>query len=146
MSGNLEALVSRYKEDTRTKKINEFLQKDTPSRIRLEGLVGAQESFVLSATYLLSPRVYIYIAIDKEEAAYLQNTLEAIHDASDVLFFPDSFKRPMQFEEINNSNVLQRTEVVNKLRMKSSKPRIVVSYPEALFEKVVDPALSLIHI
>jgi transcription-repair coupling factor (superfamily II helicase) len=141
VSGNLEALVSRYKEDTRTKKINEFLQKDTPSRIRLEGLVGAQESFVLSATYLLSPRVYIYIAIDKEEAAYLQNTLEAIHDASDVLFFPDSFKRPMQFEEINNSNVLQRTEVVNKLRMKSSKPRIVVSYPEALFEKVVDPAI-----
>ena len=141
MSENLEALVSRYKEDTRTKKINEFLQKDTPSRIRLEGLVGAQESFVLSATYLLSPRVYIYIAIDKEEAAYLQNTLEAIHDASDVLFFPDSFKRPMQFEEMNNSNVLQRTEVVNKLRMKSSKPRIVVSYPEALFEKVVDPAI-----
>ncbi|MDA9181648.1 transcription-repair coupling factor [Saprospiraceae bacterium] len=141
MSGNLEALVSRYKEDTRTKKINEFLQKDTPSRVRLEGLVGAQESFVLSATYLLSPKVYIYIAIDKEEAAYLQNTLEAIHDASDVLFFPDSFKRPMQFEEMNNSNVLQRTEVVNKLRMKSSKPRIVVSYPEALFEKVVDPAI-----
>ena len=141
MSGNLEALVSRYKEDTRTKKINEFLQKDTPSRIRLEGLVGAQESFVLSATYLLSPRVYIYIAIDKEEAAYLQNTLEAIHDASDVLFFPDSFKRPMQFEEMNNSNILQRTEVVNKLRIKSSKPRIVVSYPEALFEKVVNPAI-----
>jgi|TARA_B110000483_G_scaffold39626_1_gene49030 transcription-repair coupling factor (superfamily II helicase) len=141
VSGNLEALVSRYKEDTRTKKINEFLQKDTPSRVRLEGLVGAQESFVLSATYLLSPKVYIYIAIDKEEAAYLQNTLEAIHDASDVLFFPDSFKRPMQFEEMNNSNVLQRTEVVNKLRMKSSKPRIVVSYPEALFEKVVDPAI-----
>jgi len=141
VSGNLEALVSRYKEDTRTKKINEFLQKDTPSRIRLEGLVGAQESFVLSATYLLSPRVYIYIAIDKEEAAYLQNTLEAIHDASDVLFFPDSFKRPMQFEEMNNSNILQRTEVVNKLRIKSSKPRIVVSYPEALFEKVVDPAI-----
>ncbi len=141
MSGNLEALVSRYKEDTRTKKINEFLQKDTPSRIRLEGLVGAQESFVLSATYLLSPRVYIYIAIDKEEAAYLQNTLEAIHDASDVLFFPDSFKRPMQFEEMKNSNILQRTEVVNKLRIKSSKPRIVVSYPEALFEKVVNPAI-----
>ena len=141
MSGNLEALVSRYKEDTRTKKINEFLQKDTPSRIRLEGLVGAQESFVLSATYLLSPRVYIYIAIDKEEAAYLQNTLEAIHDASDVMFFPDSFKRPMQFEEMNNSNILQRTEVVNKLRIKSSKPRIVVSYPEALFEKVVNPAI-----
>jgi len=141
VSGNLEALVSRYKEDTRTKKINEFLQKDTPSRVRLEGLVGAQESFVLSATYLLSPKVYIYIAIDKEEAAYLQNTLEAIHDASDVLFFPDSFKRPMQFEEMNNSNVLQRTEVVNKLRMKSSKPPIVVSYPEALFEKVVDPAI-----
>jgi len=141
VSENLEALVSRYKEDTRTKKINEFLQKDTPSRIRLEGLVGAQESFVLSATYLLSPRVYIYIAIDKEEAAYLQNTLEAIHDASDVMFFPDSFKRPMQFEEMNNSNILQRTEVVNKLRIKSSKPRIVVSYPEALFEKVVNPAI-----
>lgn len=141
MSGNLEALVSRYTEDTRTKKINEFLQRDTPSRIRLEGLVGAQESFVLSATYLLSPRVYIYIGIDKEEAAYLQNTLEAIHPASEVLFFPDSFKRPMQFEEMDNSNVLQRTEVVNKLRIKGSKPRIVVSYPEALFEKVVDPAI-----
>jgi len=99
-----------------------ILSSHSYSRIRLEGLVGAQESFVLSATYLLSPRVYIYIAIDKEEAAYLQNTLEAVHEASEVLFFPDSFKRPTQFEDLNSSNVLQRTEVVNKLRMASSKP------------------------
>lgn len=141
MNENLKKLISKYEQDARTEKIYSLLQKESPSRIRLEGLVGAQESFVLSAAYLKDPKVFLYVAIDKEEAAYIQNTLDAIHEASEVLFFPDSFKRPMQFEELNNNNVLQRTEVVNKLRLTTSKPRIVVTYPEALFEKVVDPNL-----
>ncbi|MEE9373249.1 MAG: transcription-repair coupling factor, partial [Saprospiraceae bacterium] len=45
------------------------------------------------------------------------------------------------FEEIASHNILQRTESMNRLSLGLSKGQIVVTYPEALFEKVVNPKL-----
>ena len=45
----------------------------------------------------------------------------------------------MKFEEIKPDNVLQRTETINKLTQSDTTGDIVVTYPEALFEKVVAP-------
>jgi transcription-repair coupling factor (superfamily II helicase) len=55
----------------------------------------------------------------------------------DILYFPDSFKRPQQFDELNNNNILIRTESVNRLIHPNSKAELMVTYPEALIEKVV---------
>lgn len=107
--------------------------------VRLNGMAGAQESFVLSGIYLAAEKPHLFIAADKEEAAYIQNSIANLLEAKPVLFFPDSFKRPQYFEELNSTNVLERTETVNKLTSKSGTPTIIISYPEALFEKVVDP-------
>lgn len=136
---NLKTILSRYEEDDRTQSILSLLQKEVPSRILVNGFVGAQDSFVLSALHSQLEDSHIFIANDKEEAAYFQNTLEGLLEGAKCHFFPDSFKRPMVYEELNSTNVLQRTETVNKVNQHKAKKQIVVTYPEAIFEKVVDP-------
>ncbi len=136
---NLQRLLRLYRDDPRIQQIVEALKQDSPSRLLLRGMIGAQESFVLSGTYLAQPRPYLFVASDKEEAAYLQNNLTDLFDKKPIWFFPDSFKRPMYFEELNNGNVLQRTETINRISSSSSSGEIIVTYPEALFEKVVSP-------
>ncbi|GIM52781.1 transcription-repair-coupling factor [Capnocytophaga cynodegmi] len=73
---------------------------------------------------------------DKEEAAYFLNDLESLLGDEHVIFFPDSYRRPYQIEDTDNANVLLRAEVLNRLGSHQT-PLIVVSYPEALFEKVI---------
>ena len=136
---NLERLLELYRNDERTLQIVKALQTSTPARLQLSGTVGARESFALTAAYLAHPQNHLLIANDKEEAAYLQNDIANLFEKKTIHFFPDSFKRPMYFEELNNNNVLQRTETINKLTSSTSIGEIVVTYPEALFEKVVAP-------
>ncbi|MFK8101779.1 MAG: transcription-repair coupling factor [Saprospiraceae bacterium] len=138
---NLQRLLGLYRDDSRTQQIIQLLESETPIRLQVEGLIGAQESFVLAGTYLSQPRHHLLVANDKEEAAYLQNTLANLFNKKTIHFFPDSFKRPMLFAELNNNNVLQRTETINKITSEMVIGEIVVSYPEALFEKVVAPAV-----
>ena len=136
---NLSRLLELYRDDSRTQQILHLLQADTPKRLQLAGLMGAQESFVLTGLYLANPLNFLIIANDKEEAAYLQNNLATLFDKKPIRFLPDSFKRPADFEELNNTNVLQRTETINKITTSGAIGELVVSYPEALFEKVVAP-------
>ena len=51
-------------------------------------------------------------------------------------FYPGSYRRPYQIEETDNANVLLRAEVLNRINSRK-KPAIIVTYPDALFEKVV---------
>ncbi len=78
----------------------------------------------------------LLILDDKEEAAYVLNELESIFSKEEVLFLPDSHRRPYEIEETNNANVVLRTEVLNSLNG-AKKPRIIITYSEGLFEKVV---------
>lgn len=138
---NLQRLLELYRDDRRTQQIVTLLQSESLTRLQLSGLSGALESFVLAGTYLASPQNHLFIGVDKEEAAYLQNTLAGLFDKKPVRFFPDSFKRPMYFEVLNNTNVLERTETINRITTSSAIGEIVVTYPEALFEKVVAPSV-----
>ncbi|MBL7813524.1 MAG: transcription-repair coupling factor [Saprospiraceae bacterium] len=136
----LTQLIERYRTSPKVKQIADILQKtDAPTRLQLNGLMGAQESFVLTGAYLNAPQPYLIVAIDKDEAAYLQNDLQSLLTTKTVHYLPDSFKRPTYFEEINANNVLQRTEVIDKLAQSTAQGEVIVTYPEALFEKVVAP-------
>jgi transcription-repair coupling factor (superfamily II helicase) len=135
----LKKLTDRYKEDERVVGIAGELSASEPVRLQISGMVGAQEAFILAGLYRAQPRTHLVIAADKEEAAYLENDLTNLFEKKEAHFFPDSFKRPAYFEELNNSNVLQRTETINKISSSSAEGELVISYPEALFEQVVAP-------
>ncbi len=137
---NLQRVLSLYRDDPKTQQIVGYFNQDTPARLLLRGMVGAQDAFVLAGTYLADPRSHLVIANDKEEAAYLQNNIANLFSKKAIGFFPDSFKRPMEFGELNTGNVLQRTEMINSITSSSTSGEILVSYPEALFEKVVSPS------
>ena len=139
MENNISQLLSLYQQDERIAQITQALAGNEAARINLQGLVGAQDAFVVASTFLSIGRSHIFIANDKEEAAYFQNNLSHLISGKPIRFFPDSFKRPMFFEELNNNNGLLRTESINQVVNSASTGEILVTYPEALFEKVVAP-------
>ena len=113
------------------------VEKSSASRkINIKGLVGSSLSFVIAEAFKPAESPFLLILNDKEEAAYLLNDLEQLIGEKDVLFYPGSYRRPYQIEETDNANVLLRAEVLNRINSRK-KPALIVTYPDALFEKVV---------
>lgn len=101
-----------------------------------QGLTGSAFSFATYSLFKNANTTMLVVLNDKEEAAYYLNDLEQFIGDQDVLFYPSSYRRPYQLEETDNANVLLRAEVLNRINARK-KPVVIVSYPDALFEKVV---------
>ena len=110
----------------------------TPKRssIKIKGLSGSLDAVLVASTFKLHPQNYVIILQDKEDAAYFQNDLQNLLERT-ILLFPMSYKRPYEFDETENANILMRAEVLNHLAS-YTKPEIIVTYPEALSEKVIN--------
>ena len=134
-------LLSLYQGDARTKRISEYCKANQKAKIQLQGCVASIDHFLLVANYLNTGIEQIYIAYDKEEAAYAFNNIENLLGEGIASFLPDSFKYPAYFESLNNNNVLMRNDAIDKLLHKSKKGSIIITYPEALFEYVVSPKM-----
>jgi len=135
---DVQALLDLYKTDPRTRQIYDLIHDKDAQRLYLKGIVGSFDAIIAAATYLTRPKSHIYILSNKEEAAYFQNSLKNLLGQKDILFFPDSFKKPGLFDTINNSNVLLRTETVSRFINTHTTGELLVTYPEALFELVVN--------
>ena len=108
----------------------------TQQKTHLKGLVGSSLSFVIANAFKGVDKPFLLVFNDKEEAAYYLNDFEELLNEKDVLFYPGSYRRPYQIEETDNANVLLRAEVLNRINSRR-KPALIVTYPDALFEKVV---------
>lgn len=128
-------IISKYRESGKIKEIAKSLQQPG-NKVLVKGLVGSSLSFVTDPLFRETELPFLLILKDKEEAAYYLNDLEALVGQDDVLFYPGSYRRPYQIEETDNAAVLLRAEVLNRINSRK-KPAIIVSYPDAIFEKVV---------
>jgi len=128
-------LYTIYDNSAKVKQIVDSLQQ-ADLKIQLNGLIGSSLSFVVQSLFKKTEKPFLLILNDKEEAAYYLNDLEQMIGEEDVLFYPGSYRRPYQIEDTDNANVLLRAEVLNRINSRK-KPAIIVTYPEALFEKVV---------
>jgi len=128
-------IVNQYQKSANVSQLIKALQQDK-NHFQITNLVGSSLSFVISETFKKSEKPYLLIFNDKEEAAYYLNDLEQLLGEKNVLFYPGSYRRPYQIEETDNANVLLRSEVLNRINSRK-KPAIIVTYPTALFEKVV---------
>jgi len=106
----------------------------------IQGEAGSIPAFLIAGTFIHSQNTQIAIAINKEDAAYLKNTLENILPENKVLFFPDSFKRPNFYEDLSSVQIQERVETLNKIIHPHNK-YIVVTYPEALSENIIAPQI-----
>lgn len=128
-------ILKTYAGNPKVRQISESLAV-RENKIQLKGLIGSSLSFVVASLFEKSELPYLLILQDKEEAAYYLNDLEQLVGEEDVLFYPGSYRRPYQIEETDNASVLLRAEVLNRINSRK-KPAVIVTYPEALFEKVV---------
>src|SRR5450432_3695621 len=136
---NLDVLMNMYEKDPRIFTISDRIVLSKPQHMYLSGLCGSASQFVVSAVFnhpVTSQLNHLVVLRDAEEAAYFHNTIENITKALDVFYFPSSFKNKKNYTLLNSSHVMLRTEALTKLSIGGNK-KIIVTYPEAIFEKVV---------
>lgn len=133
---NIHDVLNRYESSAFVQDSIAQFQKNPSQKIHVNGQVGSSLTMMAAQFLKQSGNPLLLILDDKEESVYVLNELEEIFSKEEVLYLPDSHKRPYEIEETNNANVVLRTEVLNTLNT-ARKPRIVVTYAEGIFEKVV---------
>ena len=131
----IESLITSFSNTQNQKALEEQLLQDDAC-VFLKGSVGSGISFIIANSFKTVGKTMLYLCEDREKAAYQLNDFERILGEDNVLFFPSSYRKPYQTETTDNANVLLRSEVLTKLG-NSKKPKLIVSYPQAVFEKVV---------
>ncbi len=79
---------------------------------------------------------YLFVLDDAEEAGYFYHDLTQILGESFVFYYPSSYRRAIKFAQKDSANEILRTEVLSRLQT-GTYPLFIVTYPEALAEKVV---------
>lgn len=136
---NLDQLIELY---TKSSLLEQLANKiaDESQSVHLVNHAGSLPAFVIAALRKKSySQPILFIASTKEEAAYYLNSFQNLLPNQNILFLPDSFKRPNLFEEINSNQILERTETINKISTFKNQGFLLVTYPEALLETVVSP-------
>ncbi|MCL6523583.1 MAG: transcription-repair coupling factor [Thermoflavifilum sp.] len=132
-------VLRKFTDDSRLQSLADKLLAPHPEWISITGLAGAANAFIAAAIWKLSPFNHVFVLNDKEEAAYFHNDLEQLSHALDVFFFPDSFKSPRRFDHVQKSHIMLRTEALIHFSETIARKKILVTYPEALLEKVAPP-------
>ena len=134
-----ENLLGLYEHSSRLFQLADRLTMSKPQHLVLKNLQGSAPAFVLSAIFKLpvtSQLNHLVVCEDAETAAYFHNSLENLTKGLDIFYFPSSFKNNKTYQELNSSHVMLRTEALTRWSGGGHK-KIIVSYPESLFEKVV---------
>ena len=112
------------------------INSDKIGKLRIEGLTGSSKALVLSMVSNKTQTTHVVILPEKEDAAYFYNDLISLVREETVFFFPSTYKRSVQYEQIEPANIVLRTEVLNHLASGKRKG-IIVTYPESVMEKVI---------
>jgi transcription-repair coupling factor (superfamily II helicase) len=137
----IQELLQQYQQTPRLFQLVDRLSFAQPQQLILTGLRGSAPALVTAATFshdAASQLNHLIILNDAEEAAYFHNTLENLTGALDIFYFPSSFKNRKNYRLLNSSHVMLRTEALTKIAAGGNK-KVLVTYPEALMEKVVVP-------
>jgi transcription-repair coupling factor (superfamily II helicase) len=132
-----DEFLSTFRADGLVQTLSEGIRTFHQEAIRVKGVHGSLDAVLFASVFSASRSAHIVILHDKEEASYFFNDLQNLLPAKEILFFPMSYRRPYEYDEVENANVLTRSETLRKLAEPDAK-HIVVTYPEALSEKVIN--------
>ncbi|NJM94302.1 MAG: hypothetical protein HC842_06250 [Cytophagales bacterium] len=125
-----------YRNDALTRSLVEYLRQNPGTPIHAKGLSGSLDAVLVAAAHEQSEQHHVLVAPGREEAAYLLDDLQSLIPQRQTLLFPASYKKPYHLDSTENANVLMRAEVLSTLQS-SAQPQLIVTYPEALTEKVI---------
>jgi transcription-repair coupling factor (superfamily II helicase) len=138
---NLQSLLDGYRNSPRLFELADRLSYARPEHLHLKNLQGSSPAFIINSIFQHEKTAslnHVVICEDAEYAAYLHNTLENLTNALDLFYFPSSFKNRKNFRLLNSSHVMLRAEALMKWSGGGNK-KIIITYPEAIFEKVILP-------
>ncbi len=131
----LHQVIEYYQNGRQTSELYSVLFNEQKKAVYLNGLTGSSSALFIAGYFNQFTGPVLVLLGDREEAAYFQNDLENLLGENRVLLFPSSYKKPYKIDQIDGALVLQRAEVLT--RINKSDNLIVVSYPEAIQEKVI---------
>ena len=139
----MDALLKKFADDPRLSQLADGLTMHLPNRVQLNHLLGSSSQFVAAVAMehpALSSYNHVFVLNDAEAAAYFHNSLENLTKALHLYYFPSSFKHRRNFSTLHPSHLMMRTEALTRFATANGKKAgVLVTYPEALFEKVVQP-------
>lgn len=141
---DIQTLQALYSEHKSVKALKALLDDKSVKNIFAEGLCASAPPLLFStwasASSDASPECFVFILDDAEEAGYFYHDLTQVLGDSRVCYFPSSFRRAVKFGQRDAANEILRTEVISRLSS-GNPPQFIVTYPEALAEKVVSRRL-----
>ena len=135
---SLDKFLEIYTQDGFINTVANRLKSRNQGTFHLKGLAGSLDAVVAASIYRVNRQTQLFVMRDKEEAAYFFNDMQNLLPGKEILMLPASYKKAYQFEETENANVLMRAEILNKVNQRALEGEIVVTYPEALTEKVIN--------
>ena len=109
------------------------------SALHLREMVGGALPFYAAAAVAKTGGVHVFVAEDRDAAAYLVNDFYRLLDEERIFFFPSSYKRSPAYGAEDAQGVVQRTAAMNAVRGFAGRGYLVLcTWPEALAERVAD--------
>lgn len=140
-------IIDSYANSYGVKLICEHIQNNVQKDIQISGLAGSSLALVAASVFKSTGGIHIVILTDRETASYFYNDLEALLDEQGqtadrrkVLFFPTAYRKSHEMDQTDGIHTLMRAEILNRISA-GAKRLIVVTYPEALSEKVMERKL-----
>ncbi|MBC8617457.1 transcription-repair coupling factor [Parabacteroides faecis] len=116
--------------------LDTLLNGNTSNNIFLKGLNGSGAAMIIASLFLKRRGSYVCVLNDQEEAGYFYHDLMQLTGSNDIYFFPSAYRRAIKYGHIDPANEILRTEVLSVLQDPEA-PFVIVSYPDALAEKVI---------
>lgn len=131
-------LYYTYKTHPNASSLRSWVNSSIPY-LQLKGLNGSAVS--MAVAYLFEElkskgKSVVFVMNDADEAAYKYQDIKQIFSENETFYFPSSFKKAIKLHQLDVSNDILRTEVLNRLA-NSHSPSLVLASPESLLQKVV---------
>ncbi len=140
---SLSAIASDFMAGSRSKALNAALAKGH-TRACAHSLAGSSAAMLL-ASLANRPSPLLVIGDSLDDAGYLYHDLSRLLGEEAVLILPSGYKRAIKYGQPDPPSQILRTEALSAWQSASSPVKIVVTYPEALAEKVAPPQMLAEH-
>ena len=129
-------LLKQYAAHPQVAALNTLLKNKTSRNIFLKGLNGSGAAMTIASLFSKRRGSYVCVLNDLEDAGYFYHDLVQLTGGDGIYFFPSAYRRAIKYGHVDPANEILRTEVLSTLQDPTA-PFIIVTYPEALAEKVI---------
>lgn len=132
----IQELLQLYASHPSISTVEALLKEKDTGNLFVTGLTGSAKPMLAASLFERRKGTCVCVLNDLESAGYFYSDLMQLLGEKNVYFFPSAYHRHIKYGHIDPANEILRTEVLLLLQDPESSS-IIVTYPDALAEKVV---------